>query len=80
MDTKLENAQKAALIVNLHLASHDNSIQSLVKLLDMEVLNSRRENDDAGIDKVRINQGKIAAYKQILQWIEHGLPSTMALK
>jgi hypothetical protein len=67
---------KAALILDLNAAQNERSIENVLKLLDILILETRTENDCAEGNTLYRNQGEIAAYVKLKEHIQRGLPAS----
>lgn len=46
---------------------------TLRSLIEIEIITIREENDTADTDRIKANQGKIEAYKHLLESVERGV-------
>jgi hypothetical protein len=70
-----QNRDKAALIMDLNAAQHERSIEHILKLLDILISEVRVENDYAEGNSLYRNQGEIAGYMKLKEYIQRGLPA-----
>lgn len=71
----ITNRPKAELIVELCGSQQEQSIKKVLKLLEILIQEVRVDNDTAGPDTFRINQGEIRGYMKLKEHIERGLPA-----
>ncbi len=70
----LANKAKATLIFEIFGAQRENSIQNVLKLLDILISEIRIENDYAEGNTLYRNQGEIKGYLALKKYIQRGLP------
>lgn len=70
----IHQKKKAELIFELHGKKGDRNLALVRDLLDMCVDEVRIRNDTAEIEELKANQGEIAAYKRLKDYLERGLP------
>ena len=71
----LINQSKTELIFEIHGLRNENTCRNVLKLLDILISETRLDNDLADTSSVLKNQGKIAGYRTLKEYIEDGLPS-----
>jgi hypothetical protein len=69
-----KNQKKGELISRLVEFKSTQPIISMVELLDCLIEETRIDNDTARGDFIISNQGKIAAFRQLKDIVEKGLP------
>lgn len=65
--------EKKLLIQEIHAMALDPICRSVLKLLTMEIEECRVENDVIGKEELPYNQGKIAAFVGLKNYIEKGV-------
>jgi hypothetical protein len=71
----IRNPEKAALVLEISANQKDQSVQNIVKLLDILTEQYRAANDDADTNMVLKNQGSIATLVYLRDLIVRGLPA-----
>lgn len=69
------NRDKATLIAELCGAQRENSIQNVLKLVEILINDARVDNDTVSPDNFRLNQGEIRGYNRLKEYILRGIPS-----
>lgn len=69
------NKEKAELIMEVYGSQRDNSMQNMIKLIDLLIQEARVDNDVADTTVFLQNQGKISGYSVLKEYIERGLPA-----
>ena len=64
----------AIAIIRLNNMRNEPACVQVLEVLDLLVAEAREDNDEAGMDKFQKNQGMIAAYKILKEYIVRGLP------
>lgn len=67
-------SEKSRLIAELNQVKTEQGVRMISQLLNLLIQETRESNDSAGYKAVLINQGKIEAYKTIIDDINRGLP------
>ena len=70
----LSSQEKAAIITEIHNVLHLPAIQNVLKFIDVLIQEDRVENDTANHDNVLRNQGAIAGFNILSDYIKRGLP------
>jgi hypothetical protein len=73
----IKNAEKTELVAQIHAEFHDQSLVSMVKLLNILISDRRKLADDCLPAELTRIQGQISAFKQIVDYIEKGIPEPM---
>lgn len=71
----IQNREKFELIFELNGFKSEHVCQITQKLLKMLISDLRQLNDFVSPSELGHNQGKIAAYRELLDYIERGVPS-----
>ena len=69
----IKNPQKVELITGIYELRRERGLDSLRLLLDMLIQEIRVDNDIVQPDELKKNQGRIAAYQDLLGYIENGV-------
>ena len=74
----IKNPQKVELITGIYELRRERGLESLRLLLDMLIHELRVDNDIVQPDELKKNQGRIAAYQDLMGYIENGvgIPNT----
>jgi hypothetical protein len=71
----LANREKAELIAEISGRRTDPTVQLMLKLIESLIQETREENDTAPPDRFVRNQGKIAGYVDLREYILRGIPA-----
>lgn len=70
---------KAGLIFEISGHKGEVMCTNLLKLLEILIQEVRVNNDTAGPETMRLNQGEIAGYMKLQDYIERGLPGAIKI-
>lgn len=70
----IKNREKVARINDLHANLNTVPCKLMVEILNIAIIQARETNDHIAPDELRENQGAIRAYKEMLGWMEKGVP------
>jgi hypothetical protein len=65
--------KRTQAISELHRERNGRFWLLLRQLVEIEITEVREDNDTADPDRVKLNQGKIEAYKHLLESVERGV-------
>lgn len=68
------NPAKSEYISAVHQCRAEATCQLVNKLLDILISETRIENDTVLDSELKLNQGKIAGWRELKDYIERGLP------
>jgi len=71
--TREDYKKKSDLVMELFEQKGSRTCSLMIQLCDMMIQDLREENDTADIDRFRINQGNIEAWKAMKTFITEGV-------
>lgn len=74
MVDNIKNREKVAKINDLHANLNTVPCKLMVDILNIAIIQARETNDHIAPDELRENQGAIRAYREMLAWMEKGIP------
>ena len=73
----IDRGLKAVAIGEFSQLKHNPAGTTIHKLISILLADKREDNDIATGDEVRHNQGQIDAYKQLLTYLDRGVPGSV---
>lgn len=69
----VKNAEKVDLIAQIHDSRGERGLHLISDLLVIMIQETRELNDTAALDEVPQNQGRISAFRDLLDYIGNGI-------
>jgi hypothetical protein len=73
MEKMIKGTEKMRVAGEIYSFRTDRPMRLMVELFDLLINETREENDMAELDRIKFNQGKIAAYRGLKRVIEVGV-------
>lgn len=65
--------KRTQLLAEIYPERNGHLWLTLRSLIELEISTVREDNDTADMDRIKANQGKIEAYKHLLESVERGV-------